>query len=215
MSLLTNWGYTLTDVTVMPDLVPEDEFQARTAGKYNNDTRVISALSAAQSAVRNFVGWHLGNSQNCEAEFNSISPAAVYVGSDIMITLPTKYLSNVTSVIINAVKVDGEWTGTVCSDFVFGVNGVLRLFGVGALDRRAKIVVQYTAGLPEELLWSISEVCISMAVRGLNQSNGIQSETAGGVSITYNSTYANSAKAFSLTEADRDALMPYKLQGVY
>lgn len=215
MSLLTNWGYTLTDVNVLPALVSINDFQIMTSGKYACDSRVSSVLSAAQSAVRNYVGWHLGNSQNCEAEFNIISPAAVYVGGDIMITLPAKYVSDVSAVIVNAVKSDGEWTGTTWSDFVFEVNGVLRLFNVGGLDRRAKIVVRYTAGLPEKLLESIGEMCVSRTVHGLNQSNGIQSETAGGVSITYNSTYANGAKAFSLTEADKEALAPYKLQGVY
>ena len=42
--MLTSWGYTLTGVDTLPDMLTEEEFNAFTGGKYVGDERIASAL---------------------------------------------------------------------------------------------------------------------------------------------------------------------------
>ena len=44
---------------------------------------------------------------------------------------------------------------------------------------------------------------------------GITSEAAGGVSITYNANWINSARATALPDDNKEVLAPYRLQGVF
>ena len=57
--ILTTWGYTLTDVDTLPDILAEEEFNIDTANKYSGDVRIKPEIKAAESAIRNYVGWHL------------------------------------------------------------------------------------------------------------------------------------------------------------
>jgi hypothetical protein len=43
----------------------------------------------------------------------------------------------------------------------------------------------------------------------------VQSEAAGGVSVTYNATWTNSARATALPSDNKEVLAPYRLQGVF
>ena len=51
MSLLTTWGYTLTDDT-LADIITEQEFNTFTASKYSGDSRISSAIKSASMSVR-------------------------------------------------------------------------------------------------------------------------------------------------------------------
>ena len=66
MSLLTTWGYTLTDLNTLDSLLSVADFNARTANKYSSDTRLATSLASASQVVRDYVGWHLYPSTACE-----------------------------------------------------------------------------------------------------------------------------------------------------
>ena len=53
MSLLTNWGYMLTDLEALPDMLTENEFAVFSANKYTGDVRIPAEIRAACAAIRN------------------------------------------------------------------------------------------------------------------------------------------------------------------
>ena len=210
MSLLTNWGYTITDADALADLLTAEEFNTMTASKFAGDVRISGAIKAACMGLRNYCGWHVSPSQAC-----SFSERLLYgngrikrVGADFLIQLPAAYVTGVTSVTIG-----GEaWT-----DFSFEPNGLLRLFDVydHAITRKTEIVVVYAAGLSSALLDSIKEIIAGRATRALVDTNGVASESAGGVSISYSANWSNGGGAGALQSTDVETLEPYKLREVF
>lgn len=210
MSVLTTWGYTITDADALPDLLTVADFNTITANKFASDGRVSSAIASASMGVRNYCGWHVSPSQGC-----SCSERLLYgngrikrVGSDYLIQLPATCVTGITSVTIG-----GEaWT-----DYAVETNGLLRLFDVNKLNltRKTEIVVAYTAGLPAGMMNSIKELIAGRVTRALTATNGVASESAGGVSVSYTQNWTNGAGAGSLQSTDVETLEPYKLREVF
>ena len=182
MSLITSWGYTIPNADALADLISAEEFNALTASKYAGDTRIASVIAAASMAVRDYCGWHVSPSQAC-----SFSERLLYgngrikrSGPDFLIQLPAAYVTAVSGVTIG-----GEaWT-----DFSFETNGLLRLFDVydRRITRKTEVVVTYTAGIPAALMGSLKELVSGRVTRALSGTNGVASESAGGVSVSYSS----------------------------
>ena len=206
--MLTNWGYTLTGVDALPDMLTEDEFNAFTGGKYVGDERIASALKSAQTAVRNYVGWHLAGSLECAFTDHILRENGRMKRNmqDLDIQLPAKFVSDISSIKIGNDTVD---------NYVYSTGGMLTVFDVPELDRKTEISVEYTAGLPDSMLDVIKEVLSGRVTHALAQSYGITSEAAGGVSVTYNSNWTNGGGAYGLITPEEAALGPYKLQGVF
>jgi hypothetical protein len=61
----------------------------------------------------------------------------------------------------------------------------------------------------------VQELIAHRVTHALASSAGVQSETAGGVSITYNATWTNSARATALADDNKEVLAPYRLRGVF
>ncbi len=202
MSLLTNWGYLIdNDETQLPDMINTTEFDNLTARKYAGDARIIPNISAAQAAIRNYCGWHVSPSLPCIFEADSISTGRV-------IQLPARYVSSVESVTFNGETLPPE-------SYHLKSNGLLyfnrKLLGCSWGD----IIVKYTAGIPEGLMDAIKELIAHRVTHALAQSYGVQSEAAGGVSVTYNATWTNNARATALPSDNKEVLAPYRLQGVF
>ena len=208
MSLITVWGYTIEKADELPPIITEDEFNEMTAGKFNGDVRTPSMIAAASTAVRNFVGWHLFPSLECKMTgFVGLSPAFTRTGCEILVQLPAKLVTSIVSV-----KIDGN---TIDSDLcLLEPNGLLHIVETGA-SWRAKIEVVYVAGLPSELMGGIKELAANCATHALANSYGVTSEASGGVSITYNATWAASPRATALADDNKETLMPYKVKGVF
>ena len=122
--------------------------------------------------------------------------------------LPAAHVTGVTSVTIG-----GEaWT-----DFSFEPNGFLRLFDVcdATITRKTEIVVVYAAGLPSALMDSIKEIIAGRATRALVDTNGVASESAGGVSISYSANWSNGGGAGALQSTDVETLEPSTLREVF
>jgi hypothetical protein len=209
MSLFTQWGYSVDDDT-LPALLTPIELDALTAGKYIGDGRVVRNIAAASAAIRNYCGWHITPSEVC-----TFSEPIMYgngrikpVGPDLLIQLPTTYLTEVTSVVIGA---------EAHTDFLADPSGLVRVFDVPAclLNRKTKVTIVYTAGFPDDRIPGIKDLIANKVAHSLAAPNGVQSESAGGVSVTYSTSWINSANSSGLGNDAKEVLEPFRVQGVY
>ena len=126
----------------------------------------------------------------------------------ILIQLPATFVSEIESIAIDGAEYDS---------FVLMPNGILRIFGLpwSRLKLWTPLVVRYTAGLPEGGADGLRAILADRVAHALASSDGVQSETAGGISVTYNATWANGAKATALADDSKEVLSPYRLRGVF
>lgn len=207
MSLLTNWGYTITNADELPDMLESYEFYEFSAGKYHGDQRTAREISAASAAIRNYCGWHVYPSASCEMSVLMNDKRVTRVGNDLLIQLPAAFVTEVESVTIN----DKTYMATCES------NGILRVYDVdfSTLKRYSPIEVTYTAGVDEDTIDELKELIASRVTHATASSNGITSEAAGGVSVTYNASWVNSASATTLPDSSKEVLSPYRVRGVF
>lgn len=204
----TIWGYTITDADALPGMLTVEEFNAITANKYAGDARVAPNLDAACAAIRNWCGWHVYPAMSCSMTERLLAGNGRIkrAGTDLLIQLPAAFVSAVAHVTIDATPFD---------DFDLGPNGILRLFDVGWMTRKTQITVTYTAGLPDGLMGGIKELIAGRVNHALAQPYGVQSESAGGVSVTYSASWAASASASALPDDNKETLAPFKVRGVF
>lgn len=205
MSILTNWGYELTGINTLPDLMTFEEYVTYT-GRRDNQERVEKEISAACAAIRNFVGWHLGPSEACEMEAAFLDRRITKAGKDVLIQLPARYVTDISSITINSIERDR---------YVLDTAGLLRVIDVKGVERYAPVVVTYTAGLSENLLAPIKELIANRVTHAIAVPPGITSEASGGVSVTYNANWINNSRATALAGDNKELLVPYKVQGVF
>lgn len=238
MSILTTWGYSIEDTDTLDDFISSDEFNTLTANRYIGDMRIPGNIKSASQAIRNYVGWHLAPTYRCVYITTFENPSVVRTGNDYLIQLPATLISRVTSVLLDARiltindshgraipdaevgalpnEVDDEhsWTG---KEFEYTVesNGLLHVYDAPSFNRFRKIRVVYDAGVPNGLLNNVKELVAHRVTHALASSNGVTSESAGGMSVTYNSNWINSARSSALPDDNKEVLQPYKLQGVF
>lgn len=196
--LLTSWGYSIKNTEALPNMMTVEEFNALTGGKFAGDQRVASLLASAQSTVRNFCGWHLYPSLPCKFEADSINVSRC-------IQLPSRFVSGVESVALN---------GETVLDYHVKTNGLVFLDGSVLGKSWNDVVVEFNSGLGDSQMGALKEILAGRIANALTNSYGVQSESAGGVSITYSLNWASHASAASITDPLIAALMPYKVQEV-
>ena len=208
MSLLTPWGYSLNDVDSLPAVLTVDEFNQITAFKYDGDVRTEQNLSAASAAIRNYCGWHVCPELSCEFDTTFFDYRVTEFRGGLFIQLPAAFVSSVESITIG----DSEY-----DTFVLDHNGILRVYGINkvCMPPYTNISVVYTAGVPSGLASAIKELAAHRVTHALVSSAGVQSETAGGVSITYNASWVNGSRATALVDDNKEVLQPYRIQGVF
>ena len=204
----TNWGYDMLDATSLPDILTVEEFNIMTANKYALDGRVSSTLKSVTASIRNYCGWHIATSQRCELVLNAQDLHITRHYHDLLIQLPYRFVSSVDSVLINATKDNNTWIGdSVECDCTY--NGNLTLYDAYLNSRKSKIVIIATVGVTDtEALKGLIANKVSHVLSG---TSGVQSETAGGLSISYSSSFVNGAKISSLMTDDKELLNSYKL----
>lgn len=209
MSVLTQWGYTITDRDSLPVMMSVDDFNVYTGDKYAQEStdRIEAEIGAACGAIRNFVGWHLYPSASCEAQMTMQDRRVTRVGCDMLIQLPAKFVTAVESVTVNGVS----------HEFTFETNGLLRVYDVSydGVQRYSRVIVTYTAGLTDELMAPIQELIAHRVTHSVAVPSGITSEASGGVSVTYNAAWINNARATALPGDNKEMLTPYRVQGVF
>lgn len=170
---------------------------------YTLTTQDMRLLSEAELFLIN--GWHVCDSQPCEATILGRDKAVSISGCDTLIQLPATYVTDVTSVIV---------AGDVVDYFDFTTDGLLWLYDV-CLSRRSRIVINYQAGLTDALAGGVKELIGHRVTHALAQSYGIQSEAAGGESVTYSANWINNARATALPDDNKEALNPYRLRRMF
>lgn len=208
MSIRTPWGYTITDADSLAEMLTVEQFNTFTANKYAGDARIESNIDAACAAIRNWCGWHVYPVQACSITERILAGngRVKRAGDDILIQLPATFVSAVTSVTIDGVPLD---------DFDLAPNGILRLFDVEWMTRRTQVAVTYTAGLSDGMMDGVKELIAHRVTHALASSAGIQSESAGGVSVTYSANWINSARSTALPDDNKEVLSPYRVRGVF
>ena len=201
--ILTSWGYSLPDATTLADIITETEFNTMTAGRYANDPRISTGIAAASQALRNYCGWHLATSMNCKVKWNVRNRGIIRSGADLLVQLPARFVSSVTSI-----NIDNE----PFTNFFADTNGMLTIFNVGPLSKQSVIEIAYIAGVMDTS--GIKQLVADMVTLGLAKSYGVTSEAAGGVSITYNSNWTNGSFD-RIFENNAALLNPYRLEGVF
>lgn len=203
MSLLTNWGYTLVNAIALPVAITDTEFNTYTGGKYTGDARISPGIKAATLALQNYCGWHLFGAEACKISWTIKNRGIIITGRDLLIQLPARMITGITSVTIN---------GDATTDFTFQPNGLLTVYDVSISSRKDLIEVVYTAGVTDSD--ALKELVADMVTLKLAKSYGVTSEAAGGVSITYNSSWTNGSYDRVL-ENNAALLHPYRLEGVF
>jgi hypothetical protein len=196
--LLTSWGYTIENTDTLPDLMTVAEFDSLTGNKFAGDARVPQLLASAQIAVRNFCGWHLYPLLPCRFEADSINVSRC-------IQLPSRFVSGVGSLTLN---------GETVLDYHVKTNGLVFLDGSVLGRSWNDVVVEFNSGLGDSQMGALKEILAGRIANALTNSYGVQSESAGGVSITYSLNWASNASASSITDPLIAALAPYKVQEV-
>lgn len=215
MSMLTPWGYTLTTATALTDFLTTTEFDSFTNSKFTGDQRIVANIPSATRSIQNFCGWHVYPALDCEMFYNMRDLRDAFVGNDLLIQLPATLVNSVTSILLDAQKVAGEWTGEETTDFDLDASGLLRVFDVGYRDRRSKIRILYNAGLAPTQMDVLKELTAHRVVHAVSSSYGITSEAAGGVSVTYNTSWAGNTRASALPDDNKEVLAAYKVKGVF
>lgn len=201
---LTNWGYSVDGT--LSDFITEAEFNAYTADKFVGDARISSTIASATAAIRNYVGWHLFPGLPCELSTTFFDRRISRGNGGILIQLPARFVSAITSVTI-----DGE----AYDKYVLEPNGLLKVYGVPHCAEYTPIVINYQAGLPDDLMSAVKELVANRVTHALASSYGVTNEAAGGVSITYNASWAGDTQATALTDPAKAVLTPYRLEGVF
>lgn len=217
---LSPWGY-IYDAETLPDLITSQEFSNYTNAKFGTtDTRIASNISSASASIRNFCGWHITPSLECGMLYNVHDLRDAFHGPDLIIQLPATFVSSVSKVVLNAVwnEETEDWDGEIITDqgrIDNGMgSGLVRIFDVGSLDRRSKLFIKYTAGYAGTAIPDIKELAASGVTHALTNSYGVNSEAAGGVSVSYNASWAGKGSTALANDA-RDTLEPYKVKGVF
>jgi hypothetical protein len=141
-----------------------------------------------------------------------------FTGPDLLVQLPATFVTSIDKIILNAVmnQQTGEYEGDdKTDDYDLGGDGLLRIYDVGFLDRKSKIFIKYTAGYPDDQIHAIKELTAHRVTHAVTSSYGVMSEAAGGVSISYNASWAGNTRSTALPDDNREVLNPYKVKGVF
>ena len=190
----TPWGYSV-DAQTLPDIVSVAEFNAATGNRYAGSTEIEPALKAAQEAIRNYCGWHISPSLKCTFTDDTLPRKRV-------IQLPATHVASVTSV-----TVDGQ-----AVTFRAKTNGLVRTDAPMHRDEWQDAVIVYQAGIDDCEV--VKDLIIHRATHALAVPAGVQSETAGGVSITYTASWTSNNRATNLPDDNLSVLSPYRARAV-
>lgn len=201
---LTNWGYSIDGV--LPDFITSAEFDTFTANKFTGDARTESNIASATAAIRNYVGWHLYPELPCKL-LTSFFDRRISKGSGgILIQLPAKYVTEIT-----AITIDGEGY----DKYVLEPNGLLKVYNVLPCAEYATVEIEYKAGLPADLMDAVKALTAQRVTHAVASSYGVTSEAAGGVSVTYNASWAGNTMSTALPDDNKEVLGPYRIGGVF
>ena len=211
----TTWGYKLTTAETLSDFLTVTEFNTFTANKYTGDVRIEPNIHSATRSIQNYCGWHIYPNLECEMVYRVLDLRDCFVGSDLLIQLPATFVTEIKSILLNCSFENNEWTGESTTDFDLSESGLLRIYSVGKIDRRSKIRIVYMSGLDATQIDVLKELTAHRVTHAVSSSYGITSEAAGGVSVTYNASWAGNTRSTALPDDNKEVLNPYRVKGVF
>lgn len=211
----TTWGYKLTTAETLSDFLTVTEFNTFTANKYTGDVRIEPNIHSATRSIQNYCGWHIYPNLECEMVYRVLDLRDCFVGSDLLIQLPATFVTEIKSILLNCSFENNEWTGESTTDFDLSESGLLRIYSVGNIDRRSKIRIVYMSGLDATQIDVLKELTAHRVTHAVSSSYGITSEAAGGVSVTYNASWAGNTRSTALPDDNKEVLNPYRVKGVF
>lgn len=216
---LTPWGY-VVDAQTLPDFITVDEFNAFTGNKFQGDPRIAASIPGACASIRNYCSWHISPNLHCGLFINMKDLRDAFVGSDLLIQLPATHVTSIEKIILDAVYnvEDDTYIGEEvdADDYDIGMGeGLLRIYDVGPRCRKSKIFIHYTAGFDDGNIPVIKEIAANNVSHAVANPYGVNSESAGGVSVSYSSAWAGRASASALADDTREVLDSYRARGVY
>lgn len=192
--MLTLWGYEIQGDT-LPDMLSVDDFDAATGNRWAGDARVPAQIAAAQAAIRNYCAWHVSPSLKCVHVADSLPRKRI-------IQLPAVHVTAVDSVTVDGEEVPFKWNR----------NGLVRLQARLCADEWQNVEVRYTAGLDSAP--AITDLIVHRVTHALAVPAGVQSESAGGVSVTYAASWTSNNRATNLPSDNQIILDPYRVEVV-
>lgn len=204
MSLKTAWGYTITDSDTLADILTVADFNTMTGNKYVGDVRIEPNLKAASAKIRSFCGWHLYPSAACELKTTFFDKRITRMPYGFSIQLPSSFVSAITSIKIG---------GAAQDSYALESNGFLRVFTSAHIEPFTELEVTYQAGLPSALMDGVKQIVAHRTTIALASSNGVQSESTGGVSVTYAASWTNTSGTAGLSDAEKELLIPNRIIG--
>lgn len=197
--LLTQWGYEaeVGDETAVPAIVTPADIETASKGQIKaNDPRVEAMCLAVSSAIRDYCGWHISPVLTCRYTTEL---------SDRIIYLPAVGVRG-----INSISVDGK--NIPVDSIEYKSSGLVRLANLSSADgiKWGSTVIEYEAGFANTAAL-VSQIAAQIALNSLTASAGIRSESAGQVSLTYNTTGDGITGGVSLLGRDMLLLKPYRL----
>lgn len=214
---LSPWGY-IIDSNSLPDFINTTEFSNFTAGKFGTDVRIATNIPSATASIRNYCGWHISPNLTCGMLYRVQDLRDAFIGPDLLIQLPATFVTSIEKVVLDAVlnPETGLYEGEVKEDFDLGMgNGNVRIYDVGARDRKSNIFIKYTAGFPDSEIQVIKELTAHRVTHAVTSSYGVMSEAAGGVSVSYNASWAGNTRSTALPDDNKEVLEAYKVKGVF
>lgn len=184
----TDYGYSVEGE--LPSLISVEDFMMLCPGLSATYDQMQAVLDAVSSAVRDYCGWHVSPSIECD-----------YVGRGIgdLLLLPGMNVTDVETLSISGEPTtDYEWTGA----------GMVRLTSGRFPDSWRSAECVYTAGYSAAV---IAHIVAQIASNAIVAAPGVSSERAGNVSITYNQTGTGITGGVSLLSRDRELLARYRL----
>lgn len=205
MSLKTAWGYTITDSDTLANIITVEEFNTLTGNKFAGDARIEPNIKAASAKIRGFCGWHLYPSAACELVTTFFDKRITRMPYGFSIQLPSSFVSAITSIKVG---------GVTQTEFALESNGFLRVFCHSAyIEPFTELEVTYQAGLSAALVDGIKQIAAHRVTIALASSNGVQSESTGGVSVTYAASWTNTSGTAGLSDAEKELLIPNRIIG--
>ena len=187
MTVQTPWGY---ECESLPPLISVEQFRSLCPDFSATDSQVSAVLDSVSSAIRDYCGWHISPSLQCDWIGN---------GEGYLLMLPAMGVSSVESLRVSGNEVtDYEWTAA----------GMVRRKRDVFPDSWRSVECVYTAGFNSAV---IGQVATQVAANSLAAAPGVSSERAGNVSITYNQTGSGITGGVSLLPRDLESLAPYRL----
>ncbi len=188
---MNSWTYETSGD--LPALLSAEDFAVLTGNSLSSTTEQIEAVLASVSqVVRDYCGWHISPNLVCTWKGD---------GDGRLVQLPAMFITDVSSV-----KVDGRTLSA--SEYQWKDDGLLRLARPLPDNWGRRVEVEFSAGVDTD---AIAAVVSQVAVNYLVAPAGVSSETAGGVSISYNSTGYGMTGGIRLHSTDKATLAQYRI----